>query len=160
MKKRVVLLVILAVSFALVQAATLDETLESLSGAAAESYVSPIVSAFGSNLNGGWFHKAPKKDVFGLDVEFGVVFMASMFPKDDQSFEATGSFQFTADQAGNILAGSGINPEDIGYDELVNAIVSQDIEIGIHGATIIGDPDEHVIIESPQQTIRLMLLEI
>ncbi|MDO9578830.1 MAG: hypothetical protein Q7J16_13185 [Candidatus Cloacimonadales bacterium] len=153
MKKTVLFLVILAVSFAFAQAQTLDETLESLSGQAAESYVAPIVSAFGTNLNGVWFHRAPKNDFFGLNVEFGVVFMASMFPADDKSFNATGSFQFTATQAGAILANSGINSGDLGYNELVNAIVSQDIEIGIHGATIIGDPDEHVMIESPQQTI-------
>jgi len=153
MMKRVFLLVILVFSFVILQAATLDETLESLSGEAVESYVSPIVSAFGSNLNGGWFHWAPEKKVFGIDVEFGLVFMASMFPDDDKDFEANGNFQFTSEQAENILAGSSISPGDIGYNELVQAIVEQDMEIDIHGATIIGDEDDHVMLEFPAQTI-------
>jgi Family of unknown function (DUF6588) len=153
MKKTVLLLVILAISFAFVQAATLEETLESLSGEAAESYVNPIVSAFGSNLNGGWFHWAPEKKIFGLDVELGLVFMASSFPDDDQDFDANGSFQFNQDQAEGIIQNSGLNPGDLGYNELVDEIIAQEFEIGINGATIIGDPDNHVMLDFPAQTV-------
>lgn len=155
MKKLVLLLLISLSVFVGLQAATLDETLESLSGEAAESYVSPIVSAFGSNLNGGWFHWAPEDKVFGLDVEFGLVFMASMFPDDDKEFEANGSFQFTATQAGQILANTGIQPGDIGYNELVEAITEQEMNIDIHGATIIGEEDNHVMLAFPAQTLNV-----
>lgn len=149
--------VILVLSFLFVcvglQAATLDQTLQSLSGEAAESYVNPIVSAFGTNLNGGWFHWAPEDKIFGFDVEFGLVFMASMFPNDDKDFSATGSFQFTADQADDILSNSNIQSGDIGYDELIAAITAQEMIIDIHGATIIGDEDDHVMLEFPTQTL-------
>ena len=36
----------------------LEEMLENLSRDAGSMYIAPIVSAFGSDLNGGWFHKA------------------------------------------------------------------------------------------------------
>ncbi|MCF7793088.1 MAG: hypothetical protein K9N09_07860 [Candidatus Cloacimonetes bacterium] len=153
MKKIVVLSLISVFVFTCLQAADLEETLESLSGEAAESYVSPIVSAFGTNLNGGWFHWAPKDKLFGLDVEFGMVLMSTMFPDDDKSFDATGAFQFNQNQAENIVENSGISSGDYGYDELVSAIMSQEFEIGIHGATIIGEEDDHVMLEFPEQTV-------
>ena len=160
MKKRVLLLLILAISFSIVQAATLEETLESLSGEAAESYVNPIVSAFGSNLNGGWFHWAPEKKFFGLDVELGLVFMASTFPDDDQDFEANGTFQFNQMQAEGIVENSGLNSGDPGYSELVDAIMDQEFEIGINGATIIGDPDNHVMLDFPAQQLEVDVMGV
>ncbi|HPR17994.1 MAG TPA: hypothetical protein PLD62_07090 [Candidatus Cloacimonadota bacterium] len=153
MKKFYILsLLVLFVMSALV-AKDLDDTLESLSGDAAKSYVKPIVSAFGTNLNGGWFHWSPAKKFLGLDVEFGLVAMGTVFPDDDKDFNATGTFQFTTEQADQILANSDIQSGDPGYDELVEAIISQEMEINIHGATIIGDSDDHVMIEYPQQDL-------
>ncbi len=155
MKKLVLLLFCLLFAVMNISAADLAETLESLSGEAAESYVSPIVSAFGTNLNGGWFHSAPKSKIFGLNVEFGLVFMGSFFPDDDKEFEANGTFRFNQTQAGNIVQNSGINQGDVGYNELVSAIMAQDFVIGIHGATIIGDEDNHIMLEFPEQPITI-----
>jgi len=155
MKKYLFLTLIFAfvISNFVLYADSLDETLESLSGEAAESYVSPIVSAFGSNLNGGWFHWAPEDKILGLDVEFGLVFMGSVFPDDVKTFDAMGTFQFTEYQAGQILSNTGIGSNDLGYNELVDAIVNQDFELNIHGATIIGEKDDNVMVEFPQQTM-------
>ena len=58
---------------------TLQETLTKLTGTAGEAYVAPIISAFGSNLNSGWVHRSPSSKVFGVDIEVGVVAMATMF---------------------------------------------------------------------------------
>ena len=54
-------------------AQTLEETMVKLAGDAASAYVNPIVTGFGANLNGGWFHKAPAASIFGFDLEFGLV---------------------------------------------------------------------------------------
>lgn len=155
MKKILGLLPLFLFLFISLQAATLDETLESLSGEAAESYVDPIVSAFGTNLNGGWFHWAPEDKIFGFDVELGFIMMGTMFPDEDKNFSATGSFQFTASQADAILANSGINSGDFGYNELVEAITEQEMIIDIHGATIVGNEDDHVMLEFPAQTLNV-----
>ena len=157
MKSRVLILVLLAVSFAIVQAATLDETLESLSGQAAESYVNPIVSAFGSNLNGGWFHAAPKAKVFGFNVEFGLVFMASMFPDDDDYFAATGDFRLTGEQVEILLTGVdfsifGPNAGDV-EQALINKLTSQDFVVNVSGPTIVGPSDESIEIEFEEKII-------
>lgn len=151
MKKFVLLLVLIVAGFSVLQAATLDETLEDLSGDAASSYVNPIVSAFGSNLNGGWFHAAPKSKIFGLNVEFGMVFMASMFPDDDKYFDATGSFRFTEDQAEELTQDWSSIPQL--QDALINAIITQDFEVGISGPTIIGPEDESIDVVFPTQDI-------
>ena len=84
-KKVSIFILVILFSLSGLFADTLEETIEDLSGAAAESYVGPIVSAFGSNLNGGWFHKAPKDKFLGLDIEIGAVVMMTTFPDDSKS---------------------------------------------------------------------------
>ena len=59
----------------------LEATLMRLSKDVALGYISPVVSPFASNLNGGWFHKAPKATLFNLDVEVGLVGMGTFFPE-------------------------------------------------------------------------------
>jgi hypothetical protein len=121
---------------------------------AATKYVAPIVSAFGSNLNGGWFHKAPSSKIFGLNIEVGVVGMGTFYPKDEEylSFDTSGSFQFSESQAADIVAGipldAALEPfrAEIEYD-LMTAIIGREISVRISGATVIGDPEDHIEIE-------------
>ena len=141
----------------MMQAAELDETLEDLSGAAAESYVGPIVSAFGSNLNGGWFHATPKSKLFGINVELGFVFMGSFFPKDDEFFETEGSFNFTEFQANALVDNVefGDFPQVVAdslRNALVNQLVNQEFTVGISGPTIIGPKDDDIIIDFVEET--------
>ncbi len=127
---------------------SLDDTLESLSGEAAEGYVNPIVSAFGSNLNGGWFHKAPKDKLFGINVEFGLVFMGSMFPDDDDYFSATGDFRLTGEQVEALVGDvdfSGFGPFAGDIEQaLIDRLTSEDFEVNIDGPTIVGPSDENI----------------
>ncbi len=121
----------------------LEETLEELSKDAAKSYVNPIVSAFGSNLNGGWYHKAPKSKIFGIDFEIGVVFMGTLFDSENKTFSTEGSFRFNRSQAEELT-------EDLPtaiQDSVINAIITQDFEVGIYGPTIVGDKKDSVRIE-------------
>ena len=84
-------------------AQTLEETMVKLAGDAASAYVNPIVTGFGANLNGGWFHKAPAASIFGFDLEFGLVGMGT-FPGDEaKSIPAgtSGNFRFTGGLLGS-----------------------------------------------------------
>ncbi|MEA3474868.1 MAG: DUF6588 family protein [Candidatus Cloacimonadota bacterium] len=121
----------------------LEETLQELSEDAAKSYVNPVVSAFGSNLNGGWYHKAPKSKIFGIDIEIGVVFMGTLFDADNKTFSTEGSFRFNRNQAEELTVDL---PSAI-QDSVINAIITQDFDVGIYGPTIVGDKKDSVKIE-------------
>jgi hypothetical protein len=162
MKKSLLILFFLVVCVSLVQAAdSLDETLESLSGEAAEGYVNPIVSAFGTNLNGGWYHWAPEKKFFGFDVELGFVVMGTMFPDDDQHFAATGDFRFTGGQVQDLVngvdfSGFGTYAGDV-EQALIDELTSEDFTVNVAGPTIIGPDDENIEVEFEEKIITVTI---
>jgi hypothetical protein len=144
-----------ATAFAQDNGSNLEETLKKLSQDAAKKYVSPVVSAFGSNLNGGWFHKAPSAKVFGLDLEVGLVGMGTFFPKDAEykHFSESGSFRFNSTQATELVVNSNLGlPAQI-QAALVQEITSRDFTVGISGATIIGASDDYIKINFSQQSV-------
>ena len=132
----------------------LKEFIEGLSMDAASKYVAPIVSAFGMNLNGGWFHKVPSSKIFGLNIEVGLVGMATFYPKGEEylSFDTSGDFQFNASQATDIVTGISLDPalepfRALVENDLINAITGRGISVGISGATVIGDPEDYIEID-------------
>lgn len=127
----------------------LEETLEELSGNAAQAYVGPIVSGFGTNLNGGWFHKSPKQKFLGLDFELGFVAMVTPFNDEDDYFDTEGNFYFNRAQAENIAQDV---PTEI-FEDVVLAIMDQEFTVGMYGPTIIGPGDENIMIIFPGQQI-------
>jgi hypothetical protein len=140
----------LAAAFAQDNGSNLEETLKRLSKDAATKYVSPVVSAFGSDMNGGWFHKAPTAKVFGLDLEFGLVGMGTFFPKDQEfkHFSTSGEFRFDSTQARTLIADSGLSFSDPDIENaLVQEIITRDFTVGISGATIIGKSDDYLTID-------------
>ena len=146
MKKLLISLFIILLSFSAVWAeGSFEETMEDLSGIAAEGYVGPIVSAFGTNMNGGWFHKVPNKKFLNIDLEFGVVVMGTVFPKDDEFFNVNGDFTFTKDQAASLTSDYSSTPEI--QDALIESIINQSFNVGISGPTIIGPADDEIKIE-------------
>ena len=150
MKKFLLVFLIVLISVASnLFADDLEETLEELSEDAAKSYVNPIVSAFGSNLNGGWYHKAPKSKIFGIDFEVGVVFMGTLFDAENKTFSTTGNFRFNRSQAQELTAGL---PPAI-QDSVINAIITQDFDVGIYGPTIVGDKKDSVRIEFSERYV-------
>jgi hypothetical protein len=125
------------------RAQDLQGTLEKLSEDAAKSYVNPIVSGFGSDLNGGWFHRAPQATKLGFTLEFGVVAMGTFFKDENKVFSSSGSFQFDSSQS-QTLANSIVN--NPGNNPLINAIRdsirNQVFTVGISGPTIIGSKSD------------------
>ncbi len=124
---------------------SLEETLQMLSEDAAKKYINPISSAFGANLNGAWFHRAPKPKKVGFDFEFGFVAMGSFFPDDATSFETTGEFRFSTNEANQLVAGQ----DDQVKPYLVEQITSKTYTVGISGATVIGASDDYIKINFP-----------
>ncbi len=129
---------------------TLDETLKSLSMDAAQKYLNPISSAFGANLNGGWFHRAPKSKILGFDFELGIVGMGAKFPTDAKSFSTSGRFRFSEEEARQMVAGQGFPQE--AENALVDQITSEYYNVTISGATIIGNPEDYITVGYPGKT--------
>lgn len=121
---------------AVLAASELEETLEVLSEDAARAYINPLVSAFGADMNGGWFHRVPLPEVMKFDFELGIVAMGALFDKDEDAFDVTGTFSFTCEQALELTEGLSISPAH--REALVNQIISQEFELGISGPTVIG----------------------
>ncbi len=134
---------------------SLTETLQNLSADAASSYLGPIGSGFGANLNAGWFHKAPQDEKFGFDLELGFVFMGSQFPDDATHFSTSGKFKFSSTEAEEILS---VDPNWASLptavqDEFKEILASQAFDVNMEGATIIGSEDDPITITFPGQTI-------
>lgn len=152
--------VLLAVLFALLltslPASDLEETLQSLSQDAGRSYVNPMVSAFGSDMNCGWFHQVPQGVTAAWSFEVGMVVMGTLFIEDDRFFDVNGKFSFTRAQAEELA--QDFSNESF-FDDLVNQIMQQEFELGITGPTVIGpsydeaDENSAIKVHFDQQTI-------
>ncbi|MFA6977771.1 MAG: DUF6588 family protein [Ignavibacteriaceae bacterium] len=130
----------------------LQETLTKLTGTAGEAYVAPIISAFGSNLNSGWVHKSPSSKVFGIDLEVGVVAMATMFGDNNKTFSTTGTFRFSQAQAREMIDASTTDPKLLiltsgQKDELANLVAQKEFTVGISGPTIVGKKESEVMVD-------------
>lgn len=129
----------------------LQETLSKLSEDAASKYVAPIVSGFGANLNSGWVHKSPSSKVFGIDIEVGIVAMATMFGDNNKSFNTIGTFRFSQSQARSIIDNSTTDPRlaimtDTQKNELAAKVAQQYFTVGINGPTIVGKKESEVMV--------------
>lgn len=138
----------------------LEEMLENLSRDAGSMYIAPIVSALGSDLNGGWFHKASCQKLFSLDLEFGLVAMGTFYQDTDKNFSTVGQFRFNRDQARGIIGDVSLEPgyemyRDLIEDALIEEIIAMDIVVGISGATIIGSSENNIKIEFRGQDITI-----
>lgn len=135
------------VSSGFAQDESLESTLQKLSEDAAMKYVNPISSAFGADLNSGWFHKVPSAVIAGFNLEIGVVAMGAFFPDDSKSFSVIGQFRFSEAEARQLVEGQGYSQQV--EDDLVKQITGQYFDVGISGATITGAEDDHIIVDFP-----------
>lgn len=138
-----------------------ESTLKKMAGDAAKGFVQPIVTGFGANLNGGWFHKAPKSKIFGIDLEVGLVAMGTFTTDENKTFQVDGAFKFSGgpvgsgSQAENIASGISNwnllpNPQK---QQVIDQIASQQFQVGIKGPTIVGTKQDTMKITFPGQTI-------
>jgi len=114
MKKTLSLIMALLFLVSLVGAQSLEERLQQLAAKNAKSYVNPLVTAFGSAMNSGWFYTAKPHKLLGFDL--GVRVMAVGFPEDQKSFTFDFSSLGSIDQTVNIGGTNysiSLQPEDI-----------------------------------------------
>ena len=127
---------------------SLDSTLQKMAGSAVQGYVGPIVSGFGSDLNGGWFHKAPSAKMIGFDLEFGVVAMGTTFSEANKSIPSGvgGDFNFDQQQSTKLAQGiSGYNSLPVAQQHaIVNQISNTTFNVSLTGPTIIGPKTDTV----------------
>jgi hypothetical protein len=117
----------------------LQTQLQKISGSAGQSYVAPVVNGFGTNLNGGWFHGAPKTSLLGIDIQIGVVVMGTPFKDDEKTFSSTGTFRFNQDQASQIVSQYGNIPA-AARPTIIQQISAKDYTVSIAGPTATGTP--------------------
>ena len=146
-------------------AQSLQETMQKISADAAKAYVAPIVSGFGADLNGGWFHRAPSAKMFGFDLEFGLVAMGAKISDGNKTFEFTGNFQFAGGAPGdnspaenvakgipgNAYANAASVPGQ--QQAIINKIASLNFPVTLHGPTVVGPKDEFLTLSFQTQNI-------
>jgi hypothetical protein len=120
---------------------SLEKTLAKITGTASKSYVAPISSAFGANLNSGWVQGVPSSKIFGIDVYVGLVAMGTFFSNEIKTFSSSGSFRFDSSQAELLI------PANITGDtrkSIRDEIRSRDFNVSISGPTIVGSNKDSV----------------
>ncbi len=157
----IILAVVLLMGSALAQDASFEGTMTKLAGDAGKGFVQPVVSAFGSNLNGGWFHKSPQTKIFGIDLEAGVVAMGTFTTEENKTFSATGAFQFSggtvvganatgkseAQKIAENMNVNGVSFYNLPANErqaIVDAISNTSFNVGIAGPTIVGSTADNM----------------
>ena len=117
-KFAVILFCVFPLLFTSSRAQDLSETLKKLSNLAAQSYLKPVSSGFGANLNTSWSNRVPSSKLLGVDIQLGVVGMGTFISDDNQNFAVQGQYSFTYSQAAKIAAG-------VSNTSARNAIISQ-----------------------------------
>ena len=133
---------------------TIGETLSNLSSNAVLKYSEPVISAFGSSMNSGWFTGLPAT-TNGVHAKLRFVAVGSFFTDDYRRFSYVGNLNLTSGQVDEILLSSGYDPSTIpNYESIKNEILSKSWEVKFDGPTIIGRLDEHLQVEFPGTEIQ------
>ncbi len=151
MKNLLTFFVLFLFVFTGANAQNLEETLGKITGDASKAYVAPISSAFGANLNSGWVRSAPRPVKFGIDINVGLVVMATLFGDQNKTFSSSGKFRFNAAQAEQLI------PSDITgspRESIKNEIITRDFTVSISGPTIVGSNKDSVKVLFPGAVIQ------
>jgi hypothetical protein len=133
---------------------SIGETLSNLSSNAVLKYSEPVISAFGSSMNSGWFTGLPAT-TNGVHAKLRFVAVGSFFTDDYRRFSYVGNLNLTSGQVDEILMSSGYDPNTIpNYESIKNEILSKSWEVKFDGPTIIGKLDEHLQVEFPSTEIQ------
>jgi hypothetical protein len=140
------------------RAQTLQEQMQKLSVDAAKAYVAPIVSGFGADLNGGWFHRAPSAKMFGFDLEFGGVFMGTPMKDENKHFQFQGQINPSTDIAEAMAKAAITNYSSLSTTQqnlVIGAITSQVFNVALSGPTVVGPKNETVTLTTGARTINV-----
>jgi len=132
----------------------LNGSLKQLSELAGRQYVKPAIIGFNTNLNTGWFRRAPAPKIFGFNMEAGVVLMGTTFKKNqERQFSASGQFSLDSTQAGQLTEfvfsssqfnGLTNNQKKQIQQELIQQLRGIPLQVTISGPTFIGSRHDSV----------------
>lgn len=133
---------------------SISETLSNLSSNAVLKYSEPVISAFGSSMNSGWFTGLPSTSN-GVHAKLRFVGVGSFFTDEYRRFSYVGNLNLTSSQVDEILISSGYDPNILpNYESIKNEILSKQWEVRFEGPTIIGNLEEHLQVEFPGTEIQ------
>ena len=133
---------------------TIAETLSNLSSDAVLKYSEPVISAFGSSMNSGWFTGLPASSN-GMHAKLRFVGVGTFFSDDLRTFSHTGSLRLTSEQVDEILISSGYDPGSIpNYESVKEEILSREWEVLFNGPTITGNYNEHLKVDFPTAEVQ------
>jgi len=157
MKKLVAFSIISVLFISCLMSLSMDESLEQLSKEAAKSYINPLVSPLGSNVNGGWFTHAPKGKILALDIGVKLVYMGTFFADDAKEFSKTADYQFSRAQATAILNNTqGLGGIPVTHkDAIIDYIVATPFTTTISGPTIIGSSSDSIMVVSNAEPVTI-----
>lgn len=135
---------------------SIEETLSNMSSEAVLKYSEPVIDAFGTSMNSGWFTGLPASSN-GIHAKLRMVGVGTFFSDDLRRFSHTGEIRFTSEQVDDIMISSGYDPNV--YPEIKNEILSREWEVNFNGPTITGDFDEYLIVEFPGTEIQGQSIE-
>jgi len=135
---------------------SIGETLSNLSSDAVLKYSEPVISAFGSSMNSGWFTGLPAS-TNGIHAKLRFVGVGSFFSDDLRTFSHVGNLNLTSDQVDKILENSGYDPNV--FTDLKNEILSKSWEVKFDGPTITGNYDEYLKVNFPTAEIQGYTIE-
>lgn len=138
---------------------SIEQTLSNMSSDAVLKYSEPVIDAFGTSMNSGWFTGLPASSN-GIHAKLRMVGVGSFFSDDLRRFSYTGELRLTSAQVDEILIASGYDPNNFqNYESIKNEILSRDWEVNFNGPTITGDLDEYLIVEFPGTEIQGQAIE-
>ena len=133
---------------------SIGETLSNLSSDAVVKYSEPVIGAFGSSMNSGWFTGLPASSN-GIHAKLRFVGVGSFFTDDLRTFSHVGSLRLTSSQVDEILISSGYDPNTIpDYESVKNEILSRDWEVIFNGPTITGNYDDYLKVDFPSAEVQ------
>lgn len=138
---------------------SIAETLSNLSSDAVLKYSEPVIGAFGSSMNSGWFTGLPAS-TNGIHAKLRFIGVGTFFSDDLRTFSHTGSLRLTSAQVDEILFSSGYDPNTIpNYESVKNEILSKDWEVSFNGPTITGNYDDYLKVDFPSAEIQGYTIE-
>lgn len=138
---------------------SIAETLSNLSSDAVLKYSEPVIGAFGSSMNSGWFTGLPAS-TNGIHAKLRFVGVGAFFSDDLRTFSHTGSLRLTSAQVDEILYSSGYDPTTIpNYESVKNDILSRDWEVNFNGPTITGNYNDYLRVDFPSAEVQGYTIE-
>ena len=151
--------ILLFVTASNASAQDINETLSNISSGAVLKYAEPVIDAFGSSMNSGWFTGLPSSSN-GIHAKLRFVGVGSFFTDDLRRFSYVGNLRLTSSQVDEILISSGYNPNTIpNYESMKNEILSRDWEVKFDGPTITGNIEEYLSVEFPEVEVQGYTIE-